>query len=120
MTTEHKLPKITTEIDHAVTVGELPEIKAWIAETKPHLVEYAKLLIDRAEERESITWRSIFEIEATFYNDNELPVLRIAGKAIDRASATGRAVIFVEVFADETAIAAVRYARVEENKDRKD
>ena len=120
MTTEHKLPKITTEIDHAVTVGELPEITAWMKEVKPHLKEYAKLLIDKAAEQQKIGWYRIFELEATFFNDHELPVLRIAGKAFDHASANGRAVIFIEVFADESGSEDVRYTRVEAKKDRKD
>lgn len=120
MTTEHKLPKITTEIDHAVTVGELPEIREWMKEVKPHLKEYAKLLIDKVEEQQKIGWYRIFEIEATFYNDHDLPVLRIAGKAFDWASASGRAVIFIEVFADESDSEAVRYTRVEKKNDGKE
>lgn len=111
MTIAHKLPKITTEIDPAVTVGDLPGIKEWMKETKPHLKEYAELMIDKAEEKLSITWRKIFEIEATFDNNDELPVLRISGTAYDRASTTGCDVIFIEAFADPSSCVAVRYTR---------
>lgn len=110
MTTEEKkLPEITTEIDHLVTVGELNEIKEWMEETKPLLKEYAERMMEKASSAQLISWHQVFEIEAVYCNVGEMPVIRISGMALDRAATPPRNLIFARAFVAEEDCVASRY-----------
>jgi len=86
MTIAKKLPEVTTEIDHLVTIGELKAIKAWMEKTKPMLEEYAAKMMAQASADQMISWHRVFEIEATYFSSGEMPVIRISGMAFDRTA----------------------------------
>lgn len=109
--TKHKLPKITTIIDRVVTVGEVPKINEWMKETKPQLSSYAQRLTEKAETDLMIEWIKIFELDAVYSNDYEMPVICISGKAHDRA-ANSAGIVYVEAFAADGACSLeIRYTR---------
>lgn len=109
MTTEKKLPEITTEIDHLVTVGELNAIKKWIEETKPLLKEHAERMMEKASADQTLSWHQVFEIEAVYCNSSEMPVIRISGMAFDHAATPPANLIFARAFVAEEACVASRY-----------
>ena len=109
MTTEKKLPEITTEIDHLVTVGELKKVKEWMEETKPLLEEYAKRMMEKASADQAISWHQVFEIEAVYCNSHEMPVIRISGMAFDRTATPPGNLIFARAFVAEEACVISRY-----------
>ena len=109
MTTDKKLPEITTDIDHQVTVGELAKVKAWIEETKPLLKEYAERMMEKASADQSLSWHQVFEIEAVYCNSDEMPVIRISGMAFDRTATPPGNLIFARAFVAEEACVASRY-----------
>lgn len=111
MTIAKKLPEITTEIDHQVTIGELKAIQAWMEETKPQLDEYVEKMMEQASADQAISWHRIFEIEATYFNDHEMPAIRISGMAFDRTVTPPGNMIFTEVFVLQTESVASRYIR---------
>lgn len=111
MTIANKLPEITTTIDHLVTVGELKAVEAWMEETKPLLDEYAVRMLKKSQTDQKISWYKVFEMEATYCNDNEMPVIYIAGKAFDRTAATSGVTIFIEVWVVDDGCVATRYIR---------
>lgn len=109
MTTEKKLPEITTDIDHQVTIGELEKIKEWMEETKPLLQEYAERMMEKASTEQALSWHRVFEIEAVYCNSREMPVIRISGMAFDRTETPPGNLIFATAFAAEEACVASRY-----------
>ena len=109
MTTEIKLPEITTEIDHLVTVGELKKVKEWMEETKPLLKEYAERMMEKASSDQALGWHQVFEIEAVYCNAIEMPVIRISGMAFDRTSTPPGNLIFARAFVVEEDSVSSRY-----------
>lgn len=92
-----KLPKITTEISSTATIGEKKAINSWMKDTKPALEEYAKEMLDKVKAELYCNWWNVYEIEATYYNSYEMPVLKIVGRIIEYKTAKNA---FVEVFVD--------------------
>lgn len=109
MTIDKKLPEITTDIDHQVTIGELEAIKEWMEETKPLLKEYAERMMEKAYSEQALSWHRIFEIEAVYCNSGEMPVIRISGMAFDRKTPPPKNLIFAVAFVAEEASVASRY-----------
>ena len=107
--TNIKLPKLSTDIFSGVTISEAKAIKAYMKETKPMLDDHVQLMLLKAEREMKIGFINIYELEATYFNNYEMPVIKITAKAIDRTSDKADSIHFVEVFIDDTGCTSDHY-----------
>lgn len=106
-------PKISTKIaSYAVYVSDEKQVKAWIKDSKTKLKDYVELMLMKAERELQIGFMKIYELEATYFNSYEMPVITITAKAIDRMTTKPDGIIFVEVFANEDGTSTLnRYSK---------
>ena len=105
-----RLPKITVKMNDLVTVGNAKIVKSWMKETKPQLEEYARRMLDKVEKEEAISWWDVYELEATYFDSYELPVITIIGSAYDTSDQRGK--MFLEAYASDEGRSAVnRFTR---------
>lgn len=92
-----KLPKITTEISTTVTIADVKAVKSWMKDTKPALEDYANEMLAKVRDELDCNWWGVYEINATYFNCYEMPVLTITGRIFEYNSTEDA---FVEAIVD--------------------
>lgn len=92
---------LTVEMSDLVTTGDAELVKSWMKDTKDLLPDYVENMVAKAERDLEIGLTDIYQIEATYYNNYEMPVIMIVGRGYDRRPGSDIYSLFVEAFTSE-------------------
>lgn len=92
---------LTVEMSDLVTIGDAKLVKSWMKDTKDLLPDYVENMVAKAERDLKIGLTDIYQIEATYYNNYDMPVIMIVGRGIDRRPGSDINALFVEAFTSE-------------------
>lgn len=82
----YKLPKITTDFNDLISIGEIKQVKAFAKENKCNLENYLIERLEATENELNIMYDQVFSASATYFNSYENPVLYIKAEAWERGT----------------------------------
>lgn len=92
---------LTVEMSDFITIGDAKSVKSWMKDSKDLLPDYVENMVAKVERDLEIGFTDIYQIDATYYNNYEMPVIMIVGRGYDRRPGTNNDALFVEAFTSE-------------------